>query len=963
MKKLTVNRLALSNLKSRKKQYTLMIAGIILAMIFSSGIIFLVSCLSTSLTELTNNGYGVQDIIIGRVYDTENLKGAADKDIIEEYGFADILGYAFTGDKEIKGFSVARYDEKALELSHHSIKEGRFPDKEGEIAIESDALSRLRLKPELGDSLTFTFKVQNDDQYLEEKIEKTYTLVGILNDKRSHIQEYHISDTFDLIPAALVSSEEKIEAGGKERKCAYILFESESRNFNKMWAKYNDLTEYNAEHGFMYDSDCEWIDHESYWSLGGDDIRTKTFFAGVLVAVLTIASCVGIVNSFNTNLQERKKQIGLLRAVGATKRQIISIFGREALIIALISAPISVIISYFITKAIIHFMGDNMVFAPRMWILMVGAVMSISVVMIAALVPLCSASRTSPMQSIRNIDVIRKMKSRKIKSRKEFVVPKLLASRDIAFSKGKTLAVIIMLIISFLLGSLGISFLTFSFDNIEFNNSDYKIYRHFTHEQTEFANNAGAEGYGIPNSSINEILMMPYVESVVCHNKVRATLIPDKEYEILNALNNTTRSYTLEGKNACPELNEDNYKDFIKEQEDNAVMRIVGEDYIAYKNSSLKPVTEAQQKFGIGDNYFNTYIKSTSEDNIRNLEKYVIDGSINIDKLNSGEEIIIYSPEKAALTLMTSNENWDSGFVTLVEFETNTNLNPDGTLKHPQKGTKIIDVFENDVHAGDTMDISMVFDKYFGPEGINFENEIYSPEAKQYRKAVRIGAVVSSDAGVLYSNEESVAFKGEIITTNTGYSTFGAPEIIDSAEINLNCECTDEIDTAMTDTLNSLSSGNNYVIDSNYAYRKNAEKEKNTIIIAFASIIILFFAVCTSLVNNSMTSKIREDKRQIGTLRAVGANASELTKAYIFRLLRIFATGFAGGFASYALAHTGIYLYVRYKGEIGDEGFMKFLLWPAICFCILMFAVCTFNLWRQIRKQMKYSIVDNIREL
>ena len=39
---------------------------------------------------------------------------------------------------------------------------------------------------------------------------------------------------------------------------------------------------------------------------------------------------VVIVNAFNSNLKERKKQIGMLRAVGATKRQIISIFGREA---------------------------------------------------------------------------------------------------------------------------------------------------------------------------------------------------------------------------------------------------------------------------------------------------------------------------------------------------------------------------------------------------------------------------------------------------------------------------------------------------------------------------------------------------------------------------------------------------------------------------------------------------------
>ena len=49
-KKLTVNTLALGNIKNRKKQYTIMIIGIILAMVFSSSIVFLYSA-----AQETNN--------------------------------------------------------------------------------------------------------------------------------------------------------------------------------------------------------------------------------------------------------------------------------------------------------------------------------------------------------------------------------------------------------------------------------------------------------------------------------------------------------------------------------------------------------------------------------------------------------------------------------------------------------------------------------------------------------------------------------------------------------------------------------------------------------------------------------------------------------------------------------------------------------------------------------------------
>lgn len=68
--------------------------------------------------------------------------------------------------------------------------------------------------------------------------------------------------------------------------------------------------------------------------------------AALLAAVLMIASCVGIVNAFGTNLNDRKQQIGMLRTVGATKRQIISIYGRESTILTLICVPASLAVSF-----------------------------------------------------------------------------------------------------------------------------------------------------------------------------------------------------------------------------------------------------------------------------------------------------------------------------------------------------------------------------------------------------------------------------------------------------------------------------------------------------------------------------------------------------------------------------------------------------------------------------------------
>ena len=94
-KKLTVNTLAFGNLRTRKKQYTLMIFGIVLAMVFSSGVPFFVSCMNSSQLETRQRRQGKQDYIITNAqnYDFAPIiaQGAVDSNI----GYCHTLSYAW----------------------------------------------------------------------------------------------------------------------------------------------------------------------------------------------------------------------------------------------------------------------------------------------------------------------------------------------------------------------------------------------------------------------------------------------------------------------------------------------------------------------------------------------------------------------------------------------------------------------------------------------------------------------------------------------------------------------------------------------------------------------------------------------------------------------------------------------------------------------------------------------------
>lgn len=63
-RKLTVNQFALSSLKHRKKQYSVLFIGIILAMVFSSAVPFFISCAKASQKEMHNRQLGNQDLLV-----------------------------------------------------------------------------------------------------------------------------------------------------------------------------------------------------------------------------------------------------------------------------------------------------------------------------------------------------------------------------------------------------------------------------------------------------------------------------------------------------------------------------------------------------------------------------------------------------------------------------------------------------------------------------------------------------------------------------------------------------------------------------------------------------------------------------------------------------------------------------------------------------------------------------------
>ena len=115
------------------------------------------------------------------------------------------------------------------------------------------------------------------------------------------------------------------------------------------------------------------------------------------------------------------------------------------------------------------------------------------------------------------------------------------------------------------------------------------------------------------------------------------------------------------------------------------------------------------------------------------------------------------------------------------------------------------------------------------------------------------------------------------------------------------------------------------------------------------------------MVNNSITARIRESKKEIGTLRAVGATQKDINNSYIRQIMSILGWGTVAGFVLFFVFYGLYYLIFTSIGDQPDD--IKISLIETIIGVVLLFISCTINMASKIRKEMKISIVENIREL
>lgn len=129
----------------------------------------------------------------------------------------------------------------------------------------------------------------------------------------------------------------------------------------------------------------------------------KYFLVGI-AAISLVVGGIGIMNIMLISVQQRIREVGLRKAVGARNRHIITQFLIEAIFLTLIGGVIGIIFGIlvsFLASVIINYLGYTWQFIISFSSIVVATGVSMAIGIIFGLYPARKASRISPMEALR----------------------------------------------------------------------------------------------------------------------------------------------------------------------------------------------------------------------------------------------------------------------------------------------------------------------------------------------------------------------------------------------------------------------------------------------------------------------------------------------------------------------------------------------------------------------------------
>ncbi len=130
-----------------------------------------------------------------------------------------------------------------------------------------------------------------------------------------------------------------------------------------------------------------------------ENIKYVTFAATIIGLITLAGAAIGLMNIMLVSVTERTREIGIRKAIGATKRVIRNQFLIESIVIGQLGGLIGIVLGILIGNVISLLIGSAFI-VPWLWIV-TGVVLCFGVALISGIIPAQKAANLDPIESLR----------------------------------------------------------------------------------------------------------------------------------------------------------------------------------------------------------------------------------------------------------------------------------------------------------------------------------------------------------------------------------------------------------------------------------------------------------------------------------------------------------------------------------------------------------------------------------
>lgn len=916
MKQLSINHISAASIRANRKTYVSLAVGIVLAVVLASVMTLCAFGLIEAREQQVVQTVGHTDCIL---LDEPDITDES----LRQSGLFDRIGHQFVA-ASVKDSSVylGYLDEAGQDILCRTLAEGRMPEARGEVAIERSALEKLRLEAEVGDEVTWTLLPVDG---LEE--EHSFTIVGILREQSGALDVSGFAWSSDGVlnwPSVLISPEESFATGRlvQHRAMTYAPFASLSQVEKRY--DYGRFFGVSRTQAAVYPVDPADTDMAAYTQLTGMLL--------ILSGALLMAVCIGISSAMEGVLASKTEEIGMLRAVGATKRQIRRIFGRDAWLLSLVALPVGLLLGLGVTWLLCRMAPDEMIFAPRLWLLGPIVLISALCIVIASGLPLRRASRQMPMSVLRDTALLRKAGS--FKSKSSFHATKLIAVRQLRIHPwrqiGAALLVAATLLCAAIIGEQ-------SYDVVDDLTRSRPVAFSLTNQKATFSNmpfSVVRPEVQLSEQDVAQVRNLQLVDyaSLEAETKVNMLLYGEAPDYFLSFTGgelgqgtdvDATWVYSFFGGGSGL-----NYLSISPDDPEPPADTTDQQRLMAWHNyRNMLALMETQGLDG-KPVCFTLYVTDLSRVDYADR---IAEGKVDLAAIDAGQQVLVYAPTykifrlEDDMLIAAASDAWGRA---ASEAE-----------------------FENDFfHAGQTLELVQFVQEHLFDDMSEEALRANFAQLTKHDASVTVGAVLN---GKPIRNSEVC-----ILTTEAGAKALGFEMTeITGMEISLTQDVDRETEQALQSRLERIAMrGDMTVFNWLQSWREQVASSRAAMAL-FVSIMLLFFALAVAIQVGNAGRRIRSDTRMIGTLRAVGADEKTLLGCYRLPML---LTTFIGA----ALA-AGLYLTLAIWYQLRTTLHMHVyttlpLMLILAALCILC---CLAGLRMRLKNALDQSIVENIREL